>query len=77
MARKLLIAGAIASAAIGAGSVAAASDGETAAAHAEEPNFGFLSENEAVALRDIAAGKELTCDYNIFFEDGFEFLGDR
>ena len=45
--------------------------------HAEEPNFGFLSEHEAVALRDIAAGEELTCDYNIFFEDGFEFLGDR
>lgn len=44
MARKLLIAGAIASAAIGAGSVAAASDGETAAAHAEEPNFVALEE---------------------------------
>jgi uncharacterized protein len=45
--------------------------------HADEPNFGFSSENEAVALRDIAAGEELTCDYNFFFEDGFEFLGDR
>jgi SET domain-containing protein len=45
--------------------------------HADDPNFGFLSENEAVALRDIAAGEELTCDYNFFFEDGFEFLGDR
>ena len=45
--------------------------------HADDPNFGFLSENEAVALRDIAAGEELTCDYNAFFEDGFEFLGDR
>ena len=45
--------------------------------HADDPNFGFLSESEAAALRDIAAGEELTCDYNIFFEDGFEFLGDR
>ena len=45
--------------------------------HADDPNFGFLSENEAVALRDIAAGEELTCDYNFVFEDGFEFLGDR
>ena len=45
--------------------------------HADEPNFSFSSENEAVALRDIAAGEELTCDYNFFFEDGFEFLGDR
>ena len=45
--------------------------------HADDPNFGFSSENEAVALRDIAAGEELTCDYNVFFEDGFEFLGDR
>ena len=45
--------------------------------HADDPNFGFLSEREAAALRDIAAGEELTCDYSIFFEDGFEFLGDR
>ena len=45
--------------------------------HADDPNFGFQSENEAVALRDIAAGEELTCDYNVFFENGFEFLGDR
>ena len=45
--------------------------------HADDPNFGFLSESEAAALRDIAAGEELTCDYSIFFEDGFEFLGDR
>ena len=33
--------------------------------HADDPNFGFLSEDEAVALRDIAAGEELTCDYNV------------
>jgi SET domain-containing protein len=45
--------------------------------HADDPNFGFTSEDVAVALRDIAAGEELTCDYNVFFEDGFEFLGDR
>lgn len=45
--------------------------------HADDPNFGYLSEDEAIALRDIAAGEELTCDYNVFFEDGFEFLGDR
>lgn len=45
--------------------------------HADDPNFGFTSEDEAVALRDIAPGEELTCDYNAFFEDGFEFLGDR
>ncbi len=45
--------------------------------HADEPNFAFTSEDEAVALRDIAAGEEITCDYNVFFEDGFEFLGDR
>ncbi len=42
--------------------------------HADDPNFGFLSENEAVGARDIAAGEELTCDDNVFFEDGFEFL---
>ena len=45
--------------------------------HADDPNFGYLSENEAVALRDIVAREELTCDYNVFFENGFEFLGDR
>ncbi len=45
--------------------------------HADDPNCGFSSEDEAVALRDIAAGEELTCDYNVFFESGFEFLGDR
>jgi hypothetical protein len=45
--------------------------------HAADPNCGFLSEDVAVALRDIAPGEELTCDYNTFFENGFEFLGDR
>ena len=38
--------------------------------HADDPNFGFLSENEAVALRDIAAGEEITCDYNVFLRSG-------
>lgn len=45
--------------------------------HADDPNCGFSSEDEAIALRDVAAGEELTCDYNVFFDDGFEFLGDR
>ena len=45
--------------------------------HADDPNCGFTSEEVLVALRDIAPGEELTCDYNVFFEDGFEFLGDR
>lgn len=45
--------------------------------HADDPNCGFTSEDEAIALRDIAAGEELSCDYNVFFESGFDFLGDR
>jgi 7-cyano-7-deazaguanine reductase len=32
---------------------------------------------EFYALRDIAPGEELTCNYNHFFDDGFDFLGDR
>ena len=45
--------------------------------HAEDPNCDFSSGDAAYALRDIAAGEELTCDYNVFFEGGFEFLGDH
>lgn len=45
--------------------------------HADDPNCDVSSGHEAFALRDIAPGEELTCDYNHFFEDGFEFLGDR
>src|SRR6187402_1345219 len=45
--------------------------------HADDPNCDFSSGDAAWALRDIAAGEELTCDYNLFFENGFEFLGNR
>jgi uncharacterized protein len=45
--------------------------------HADEPNCDFGHGDVAHAMKDIAAGEELTCDYNVFFEDGFEFLGDR
>lgn len=45
--------------------------------HAEDPNCDMSPGDTGVALRDIAAGEEMTCDYNVFFEDGFEFLGDR
>ncbi|TPK76423.1 SET domain-containing protein-lysine N-methyltransferase [Mesorhizobium sp. B2-3-3] len=45
--------------------------------HADEPNCDVSSPEESFALRDIAAGEELTCNYNHFFEAGFDFLGDR
>ena len=45
--------------------------------HADEPNCDVSSPEETYALRDIAPGEELTCDYNHFFENGFDFLGDR
>ncbi|MGO4835764.1 SET domain-containing protein [Rhizobiaceae sp. 2RAB30] len=45
--------------------------------HSDGPNCDFSHGDVAHALRDIAAGEELTCDYNVFFTDGFEFLGDR
>jgi uncharacterized protein len=45
--------------------------------HSGEPNCDVSAGGVSVALRDIAAGEELTCDYNHFFEDGFEFLGER
>lgn len=45
--------------------------------HADDPNCDFSHGDVAHALRDIAPDEELTCDYNVFFADGFEFLGDR
>lgn len=45
--------------------------------HDDAPNCDVSSPEESYALRDISAGEELTCDYNHFFEDGFDFLGDR
>lgn len=45
--------------------------------HSDRPNCDFGPGDEAYALCDIAVGEELTCDYNVFFEDGFEFLGER
>jgi SET domain-containing protein len=45
--------------------------------HSDDPNVDVSREDKAFALRDIAAGEEITCDYNQFFDDGFEFLGDR
>ena len=45
--------------------------------HADDPNCDFAHGDVAYALKDIAPGEEMTCDYNVFFEDGFEFLGDR
>ncbi|ANT53924.1 SET domain-containing protein [Mesorhizobium amorphae] len=45
--------------------------------HADEPNCDVSSPEETYALRDIAPGEELTCDYNHFFDSGFDFLGDR
>ena len=45
--------------------------------HSDDPNCDFADGDTAFAVRDIAAGEELTCNYNVFFEDGFEFLGDR
>ncbi len=46
--------------------------------HSDAPNCDVSEEDQHLALRDIAAGEELTCDYNLFFpEQGFEFLGTR
>ncbi|MCF6110186.1 MAG: SET domain-containing protein-lysine N-methyltransferase [Mesorhizobium sp.] len=45
--------------------------------HADDPNCDVASPEETYALRDIAPGEEMTCNYNHFFETGFDFLGDR
>lgn len=37
--------------------------------HAETPNTDFSDSGGARALRDIAAGEELTCNYGDFFKD--------
>lgn len=41
--------------------------------HADEPNTDFRDLYGARALRDIAAGEELTCNYTDFFAD-YELL---
>ncbi|RWP26782.1 SET domain-containing protein-lysine N-methyltransferase [Mesorhizobium sp.] len=41
--------------------------------HSETPNTDFSQYGGATAIRDIAAGEEITCDYGEFFED-FERL---
>src|ERR1700754_2190667 len=45
--------------------------------HADDPNCDVSAPEATYALRDIAPGEEMTCDYNHFFESGFDFLGDR
>lgn len=45
--------------------------------HSGDPNCDVSDEAVHVALRDIGAGEELTCDYSRFFPGGFEFLGTR
>ena len=45
--------------------------------HDDHPNCDVSTPEETYAVRDIAAGEELTCNYNHFFDDGFDFLGDR
>ena len=48
--------------------------------HAPDPNTGAPSDstppNVIVALRDIAAGEELTCDYWAFDAEAREKLGE-
>lgn len=39
--------------------------------HSETPNTDFSAADCGTALRDIAAGEELTCDYREFYQ-GFE-----
>lgn len=39
--------------------------------HSDAPNTDFSPDDHGVALRDIAAGEELTCDYREFYK-GFE-----
>ncbi len=43
--------------------------------HSEEPNLLETPEGLNVAMRDIKAGEELTCDYNQFDRDAAAKLG--
>jgi len=45
--------------------------------HSDKPNMQYVSPEEAISARDIAAGEEITVDYGTFFPGGFEFLGER
>lgn len=45
--------------------------------HSDDPNTDFAHGDEAHAIKDIHPGDEITCNYNVFFESGFDFLGDR
>lgn len=41
--------------------------------HSDDPNTDYTNFEAGVALRDIAVGEELTCNYNDFFKD-YELL---
>ncbi|RFB05564.1 SET domain-containing protein [Parvularcula marina] len=45
--------------------------------HADLPNLDFSSPDRGIALRDIPAGEELTCDYREFTVGEVVFLGPR
>lgn len=45
--------------------------------HADAPNLDFSQDDVGIALRAIAAGDELTCDYRCFVEGPLEFLPSR
>lgn len=45
--------------------------------HDPQPNCDFSQHGKGVALRDIPAGEELTCDYGSFFGDTPDMLGHR
>jgi SET domain-containing protein len=43
--------------------------------HSEDPNLAETPEGENIALRDIKAGEELTCDYTQFDKEAHFKLG--
>jgi len=45
--------------------------------HSGTPNCDFSRPGTGVALRDIAAGEEMTCDYGSFFDEPVVMLGTR